>query len=135
MDDVKNSLLCFFKTRSNEKLILFLSSERKLYWCDARTERIERSSLNGGDRELLINLATGAHPYGIAVFRENIFWTDWHHTSLMRADKLTGNHKVMIGSASLGRPNSLQIYSSDVGIEGMKSLLHHRLTLLPSCLA
>lgn len=94
------------------------ASERNLYWCDAELERIERSSLNGENRQLLINFESSVHPFGIAVFRQNIFWTDWQHTSLLRADKVTGRNNVTIGSSKFRRPNELHIYSSEVEIEG-----------------
>lgn len=53
-------------------------AERKLYWCDPRTSLIERVSLDGRDREIIIK------QFGTDVFRPNsvayhnqfIFWTD-----------------------------------------------------------
>lgn len=52
--------------------------ERKLYWCDPKTSTIERVSLDGTDRELLLQKTdeTNFFPYSIAYHNQYIFWTD-----------------------------------------------------------
>lgn len=54
------------------------SMEKKLYWCDPRTSLIERISLDGTDREILLTSGAGKEffPYSIAYYNGFIFWTD-----------------------------------------------------------
>lgn len=52
--------------------------EKKLYWCDPRTSLIERISLDGTAREVLLVNGAGNEffPYSIAYYNEYVFWTD-----------------------------------------------------------
>lgn len=45
-------------------------------------------------------LAT-THPFGIDVFGENIFWTDWNSLNIEMANKITGqNRSVLVDNIS-----------------------------------
>lgn len=52
--------------------------ERKLYWCDPRTSLIERVSLDGRDREIIIKQfgTEDFRPNSVAYHNQYIFWTD-----------------------------------------------------------
>ena len=47
-----------------------------MYWCDARSDRIEWSDLEGRNREVLYADAE-AHFFGITVLDTTLFYTDW----------------------------------------------------------
>lgn len=53
-------------------------TERKLYWCDPRTSVIERVSLDGKDREIIIKKFGDEdfRPNSVAYHNQYIFWTD-----------------------------------------------------------
>jgi hypothetical protein len=36
------------------------------------------------------------HPFGLAVFRDKIYWTDWDTSSIHMADKQTGKNKTIL---------------------------------------
>eukprot|EP00794_Sanderia_malayensis_P017393 gene17393-19134_t len=60
-------------------------NESKIYWADAKTDVIERMNLNGLAREVVL---TGlSHPFGLALFGEFIFFSDWQDRSIFRVSK------------------------------------------------
>ena len=36
------------------------------------------------------------HPYGLAVHGDHVFWTDWVHLAIGRAEKLAGRHPTLL---------------------------------------
>lgn len=49
------------------------------------------------------------HPFAIAVFEDWMFWTDWNHLSIERANKFTGeNHTILLNVTQ--RPMDIHIY-------------------------
>ena len=62
--------------------------DKKLYWTDALREKIERSDLNGSNREVLV--AATIYPFAITVFGNYIYWTDLQLRGVYRAEKHTG---------------------------------------------
>lgn len=60
--------------------------ERKLYWCDPRTSLIERVSLDGRDREVIIKQlgADDFRPNSVAYHNQYIFWTDTARGNITR---------------------------------------------------
>ncbi|KAK4325872.1 hypothetical protein Pmani_003576 [Petrolisthes manimaculis] len=66
--------------------------EEMLYWTDAVQEKIERSYLNGTQREVLITATI--YPFVITVHRHHhIYWTDLQLRGVFRADKYTERQK------------------------------------------
>lgn len=62
---------------------------RKLYWADARLDKIERADLDGKNRVVLSKVSP-QHPFDIAVYGDYIYWTDWVLHAVLRANKYTG---------------------------------------------
>ncbi|KDR24262.1 Low-density lipoprotein receptor-related protein 4, partial [Zootermopsis nevadensis] len=69
----------------------------RLYWADGGTKAIEFASLDGTGRTVLIGSEL-PHPFGLAVFRDKIYWTDWDTSSIHMADKQTGKNKTILRS-------------------------------------
>lgn len=67
----------------------------RLYWVDAKLKTIQSIKLNGQDRRTVLKNVS-KHPYGIAVFQDSIFWSDWNTKSIQSCDKFTGKHRVPI---------------------------------------
>ncbi|XP_066588132.1 low-density lipoprotein receptor-related protein 2 isoform X2 [Prorops nasuta] len=84
--------------------------EYMLYWTDAVREKIERSDLNGKNREVLVTATI--YPFAITVFREHIYWTDLQLRGVYRAEKHTGANKLELVKRLEDSPRDLHIYSA-----------------------
>ncbi|XP_055957563.1 low-density lipoprotein receptor-related protein 4 [Patella vulgata] len=69
---------------------------KRLYWVDAKLDKIETSDLNGRNRVTLINKVP--HPFGLTVYGKYIYWTDWQTERIERADKDTGTNRHLVQS-------------------------------------
>jgi len=49
----------------------------RIYWMDANTDIIETTTFDGGDRQIVSTSAPIRHPFGLDVFENSIFWSDW----------------------------------------------------------
>ncbi|KAF5294104.1 hypothetical protein FQR65_LT10928 [Abscondita terminalis] len=67
----------------------------KIYWGDARLDKIERCEYDGSSRVVLAKI-TPQHPFALAVYGDFIFWTDWILHAVLRVDKLTGQNVVCL---------------------------------------
>lgn len=86
-------------------------SRRKLYWCDARLDKIEVSDMDGANRVVLAS-ATPQHPFALAIWDNYIFWSDWLAKGIFKADKYTGGQQMLIKKVS-PRPYGIVIASPD----------------------
>ena len=68
---------------------------QKLYWADARIDKVERADLDGKNRFVLTKVSP-QHPFDVAVYGEYIFWTDWVLHAVVRANKYTGEDVVLL---------------------------------------
>lgn len=83
----------------------------KLYWGDARLDKIERCEYDGTKRVVLAKV-TPQHPFALAVYGDFIFWTDWTLHSVLRADKLTGQNVVWL-RRDVSRPMGIIAVAND----------------------
>ncbi|XP_078394167.1 low-density lipoprotein receptor-related protein 1-like [Cetorhinus maximus] len=63
----------------------------KLYFSDATLDKIERCEYDGSSRQVILK-SEPVHSFGLAVYGDYIFWTDWVRRAVLRADKYTGGH-------------------------------------------
>lgn len=50
--------------------------EGLLYWCDARTDKIERINLETGENRELVLANNNMDMFAVSVFEEHIYWSD-----------------------------------------------------------
>ncbi|XP_061081754.1 low-density lipoprotein receptor-related protein 1B-like [Conger conger] len=55
--------------------------ENKLYWCDARTDKIERINLESGEGREIVLSASNLDLFSVAVFGAYIYWSDRAHAN------------------------------------------------------
>ncbi|XP_070199995.1 low-density lipoprotein receptor-related protein 4-like isoform X2 [Littorina saxatilis] len=60
----------------------------RIIWADAQMETIESTDLNGQFRKKLVERV--AHPYGLTVAGNYIYWTEWQSSAVQRAEKSNG---------------------------------------------
>ncbi|XP_060807225.1 prolow-density lipoprotein receptor-related protein 1 [Amyelois transitella] len=63
---------------------------KKIYWADARLDKIERCDYDGSHRQIVTH-SSAEHPFDVAVFGDYVFWTDWISHGVFRADKRAGD--------------------------------------------
>ena len=68
---------------------------RKLYWADARLDKIEVCNMDGSGCEILVKDAA-EHPFDLAVYDEFLFFTDWVLQAVVRVNKITGEDRVLM---------------------------------------
>lgn len=84
---------------------------QKLYWGDARIDKIERCEYDGSNRVVLAKI-TPQHPFALAVYGDYIYWTDWMLHAVLRADKLTGQNVVWL-RRDVARPMGIVTVAND----------------------
>ncbi|KAJ3659363.1 hypothetical protein Zmor_011053 [Zophobas morio] len=70
-------------------------NNQRLYWCDAKLDKIEYSDMDGNHRMVLIN-DNVPHVFGFTLMGDFLYWTDWQRRSIDRANKDTGGHREVI---------------------------------------
>ncbi|XP_065832089.1 low-density lipoprotein receptor-related protein 4-like [Oscarella lobularis] len=65
------------------------STAKRLYWADARTEKIETCDFDGNGRRALVTKVP--HPYGLTLFGGKMYWTDWQDWVVQAASKADGS--------------------------------------------
>lgn len=83
--------------------------DRMLYWTDAVREKIERSQLDGKEREVLV--AATIYPFAITIHRNYIYWTDLQLRGVYRAEKHTGANMYEMVKRLEDSPRDIHIYS------------------------
>lgn len=82
---------------------------RLLYWCDASPGRIERVGLQGNNRVLILDLSLDSmHPFGLALFGDALFWSDWQNQSVHKYNMTSSRNEVVF--QGMGQPMELHIY-------------------------
>ena len=82
---------------------------RLLYWCDAGLDKIERVDLQGNNRVVILDLSLYVmHPYGLALFGDALFWSEWTHTSVYKYNMTTSRNEVVVDG--MGLPMELHVY-------------------------
>lgn len=68
---------------------------KKIYWCDAKMDKIEVTNMDGSDRRVILN-ENLPHVFGLSLFENYIYWTDWQRRTVERAHKITGNDRIVV---------------------------------------
>ncbi|XP_065212523.1 low-density lipoprotein receptor-related protein 2 isoform X2 [Planococcus citri] len=85
--------------------------ERMLYWSDAVREKIEKSTLTGANREVLISATI--YPFALTVHGRFIYWTDLQLRGVFRAEKHTGANMIEIVKRLEDSPRDITVYSKE----------------------
>lgn len=82
----------------------------RLYWADAKLDKIEESDLAGGNRKVILS-TTGIHPFGLAIYKKHLYWTDWQTKSVSRINIASGAVERLV--SGLQRPMDIHVYDAD----------------------
>lgn len=67
----------------------------RLYWCDAKLDKIETAAMDGSER-LVLTADHVPHAFGLSLMGDWLYWTDWQRRSIDRVHKLTGARRETI---------------------------------------
>jgi len=79
----------------------------RIFWADAQRDTIESATIEGTDRRVVVNDAN--HPFGVAVFEDRVYWSDWHENRLFSANKFNGRD-IRVLLETHHRINGISIY-------------------------
>ncbi|XP_044165691.1 low-density lipoprotein receptor-related protein 4-like isoform X3 [Acropora millepora] len=81
-----------------------------LYWCDAWLDLIERVDLQGNNRVVVLNLPFDKyhHPFGLALYQDALFWTDWRTQSVHKYNMTSSASEVFLHG--MRRPMGIHMY-------------------------
>ncbi|XP_038072970.1 low-density lipoprotein receptor-related protein 2-like [Patiria miniata] len=82
-----------------------------LYWCDARLDKIERSDLSGNHRTILLDIQSypGIHPFGLALYKNSLYWTDWKSGTL---------HRIHVNGSDIVYARDIERFGPDSFLQG-----------------
>jgi len=90
---------------------------RLLYWCDAFLDKIERVDLQGNNRAVILDLSFDSlHPFGLALFGDVLYWSDWNSQSIHKYNMTTSVKEVAV--QGMGRPMEMHIYDQSQDFAG-----------------
>ncbi|KAG7278877.1 hypothetical protein CRUP_036391 [Coryphaenoides rupestris] len=84
----------------------------KLYFSDATLDKIERCEYDGSRRHVVLKNEP-VHPFGLAVYGDYIFWTDWVRRAVLRADKYTGGDMKVLRADIPQQPMGIVAVAND----------------------
>ena len=63
----------------------------RVYWCDAQLDSISSIRIDGTDRKQLpISRTVIMHPFGVEVFKDFVYWSDWGKRAILRTTTIGG---------------------------------------------
>uniref|UniRef100_A0A0L8HW29 EGF-like domain-containing protein n=1 Tax=Octopus bimaculoides TaxID=37653 RepID=A0A0L8HW29_OCTBM len=89
-----------------------INSEKRLYWVDARSNKIASMTTDGKQQNVLYS-ESDAHYFGIALSGDYLYLTDWSRNSLMRLSKRGGQlENFWDGTSKFVRLNDIHAFNS-----------------------
>lgn len=92
----------------------------RLFWADAKLDTIEMSDLDGGSRQIILSSAADIHPFGLALYQNVLYWTDWAKKSVLSLNLTSRNQQVVV--TGLQKPMDIHVFDSSLDL-GAKWLL------------
>ncbi|KAJ8414276.1 hypothetical protein AAFF_G00051460 [Aldrovandia affinis] len=70
---------------------------QRVYWADSHFDVVETVTYNGLERKTVLNGGTQVpHPYGLFVFENHVFFTDWTKMAVVQANRFNGSNSKLL---------------------------------------
>uniref|UniRef100_A0AAF5Q0L6 EGF-like domain-containing protein n=13 Tax=Wuchereria bancrofti TaxID=6293 RepID=A0AAF5Q0L6_WUCBA len=87
MDGTRRRTLVDSHTHQVSGVVVDIASKR-VYWVDPKVDRVESIDYSGKDRRIVIQgMNNVPHPFGLTIFDQYLYWTDWTRLGVMRVEK------------------------------------------------
>ncbi|XP_048772894.2 low-density lipoprotein receptor-related protein 1-like isoform X3 [Ostrea edulis] len=86
--------------------------EQFLYWIDARLDKIERSDFHGNHRAVVMTTIP-QHPFGLALYQDYLYWTDWLLHAVVRVHKYDSNDYAFLEENLHRQPMGIVVFAED----------------------
>lgn len=96
-------------------------ANNRLFWADAKLDKIESSDLTGGNRQLILSSSTDIHPYGLALHQGTLYWTDWRTKSISRFNLSSGTEEEIV--RGLQKPMGIHVFDPSLVFSGTSFFL------------
>lgn len=92
-----------------------------LYWADAKLDKIEVSDLNGGNRRVVFSSTTDIHPFGLILYQQTLYWTDWNTNSISRFNLTSRKEGIVV--TGIRKPTGVHLHDGTVPSPGTLQLI------------
>ena len=90
MDGTNRRVLVETHTHQISGLAVDIAAKR-LYFVDPKTDRVESIDYAGVDRQTVVSgMINAPHPFGLTLFDQYLYWTDWTRLGKQRSFVLVG---------------------------------------------
>lgn len=96
-------------------------ANNRLFWADAKLDKIESSDLTGGNRQLILSSSTDIHPYGLALHQDMLYWTDWRTKSISRFNLSSRTEEEIV--SGLQKPMGIHVFDPSLVFSGTSLFL------------
>lgn len=96
-------------------------ANNRLFWADAKLDKIESSDLTGGNRQLILSSSTDIHPYGLALHQGMLYWTDWRTKSISRFNLSSRTEEEIV--SGLQKPMGIHVFDPSLVFSGTSLFL------------
>ncbi|VBB33678.1 unnamed protein product, partial [Acanthocheilonema viteae] len=87
MDGTQRYTLIDTHTHQVSGVVVDIAAKR-VYWVDPKVDRVESIDYNGNDRRVVVQgMNSVPHPFGLTIFDQYLYWTDWTRLGVMRVEK------------------------------------------------
>ncbi|XP_062600838.1 low-density lipoprotein receptor-related protein 1-like [Saccostrea cucullata] len=86
--------------------------EQLLYWIDARLDKIERCDFDGNHR-VVVMTSIPQHPFGLALYGDHLYWTDWLLHAVVRVNKYDSNDYAFLSKNLNRQPMGITVFAKD----------------------